>query len=194
MCGCTSPDIWHVRSIVLPGTETVIDAQICDVLNSCWIDRSKEFVQNTSIWVKYCEDCGEECNYTDFLVQPTSLPVSASLDYDLLGIKAFVEQSNITLPDFWSENYATEIPKSYVSIEILTASTRVEKYIQQPAVGLGDLISNIGGQTGLWIGISFLSLFELLEMIVRLCIVHYRTVRQRFQRSKQREDVLHSQL
>ncbi|CAF4410788.1 unnamed protein product, partial [Adineta steineri] len=28
--------------------------------------------------------------------------------------------------------------------------------------------SNVGGQTGLWIGISFLSLMELAEMIYRL--------------------------
>ena len=162
---------------------------MCDESNSCWVDRSKQFLQDTSVWETYCKDCGEECSYTDFIVQPTFMPIS--LEYDLPRIKEFVDQSNVTLPESWSENYATEIPKSYVSVEIMTESTRVEKYTQQRSVGLVDLISNIGGQTGLWIGISFLSLFELLEMIVRLCIVHYRTIRQRFQ---QRPDVLHIQL
>jgi hypothetical protein len=42
-----------------------------------------------------------------------------------------------------------------------------------PAMTLNDLLGNLGGQLGLFIGISFLSLVELIELIVTLSLTVY---------------------
>jgi hypothetical protein len=42
-----------------------------------------------------------------------------------------------------------------------------------PAMNLNDLLGNLGGQLGLFIGISFLSLVELIELIVTLSLTVY---------------------
>ena len=168
----------------------MINAEICPIRDPCWFQTAQEFTGNLSIWNIYCADCQDECNYAEFVIQPTTLPVI--FDYDIDRIKSFVERSNIALPDNWSSVASIEIPKSYVSLEILTESSRVETYTQQATIGLVDLISNIGGQTGLWIGISFLSLFEVLEMIVRLVLIKCRTFKHRLQ-NQPRTDMINVQ-
>lgn len=165
---------------------------MCDFENNCWTEKSKEFVYNLTIWQTYCQDCNEECSYTEFVMKTSSMPVT--LDYDLLRIKEFVEQSNVTLPENWLEIYSTEIPKSYVSFEIITETTRVETYTQQQSINLGELISNVGGQTGLWIGISFLSLFEVIEVIIHLLRINYQKLKQQFDQYQQRRDLIRVQL
>ena len=62
-----------------------------------------------------------------------------------------------------------DIENNYVGLEIVAESARIEKYEQEASMSRVDLVSNIGGNTGLWIGISFLSLMEVVEMLYRLC-------------------------
>ncbi|CAF4290486.1 unnamed protein product, partial [Adineta steineri] len=75
---------------------------------------------------------------------------------------------SIPLPANWSSTWSNEIQNNYVSLDIVCGSTLVQSYTQQATLQSVDVISNIGGQTGLWIGISFLSLMEFAEMIFRL--------------------------
>lgn len=42
------------------------------------------------------------------------------------------------------------------------------EYRQLPAYGLADLFADIGGTLGLWMGISVLTIMELIELIIRL--------------------------
>jgi hypothetical protein len=44
-----------------------------------------------------------------------------------------------------------------------------------------DLLSNVGGQTGLWIGVSFLALMELVEMLYRLVRFEFHVIKQAIQ-------------
>ncbi|KAK6994952.1 FMRFamide-activated amiloride-sensitive sodium channel-like isoform X2 [Biomphalaria glabrata] len=44
----------------------------------------------------------------------------------------------------------------------------VVEYRQLPAYGLADLFADIGGTLGLWMGISVLTIMELMELIIRL--------------------------
>ena len=74
-------------------------------------------------------------------------------------------------------NWPTDIPTSYLQLTVSSESMNTETYQQQPTMSVVDLISNIGGQTGLWIGISFLSLLEVAEMLFRL-------LRSQFHRSR----------
>jgi len=55
-----------------------------------------------------------------------------------------------------------------VAIDVVRESILIEKYTQHATMSKVDVLSNVGGQTGLWIGISFLSLMEVAELLYRL--------------------------
>ena len=66
--------------------------------------------------------------------------------------------SHCTLPKSWSTTWRSEIQTNYIGIDIVCELTRVESYKQQATLNGTDVLSNVGVQTGPWIGTSFLSL------------------------------------
>ena len=50
------------------------------------------------------------------------------------------------------------------------ADTSVVKIIQEPDYTSSDLLSDIGGQLGLWIGMSVLSFGEIIQLIFDTCL------------------------
>ena len=174
-CGCFNPTIWTVRSVILPGTNLLINGSFCRLDNTCYGSASAEFDVNQDIWSRYCPDCSRSCEQTDFITRLSSF--STPVEHQLDVIKQFVESSNITLPSNWSSTWRTDIPASYLRVSVSAESINTETYQQQAKMSAVDLISNIGGQTGLWIGISFLSLLEVAEMLFRL--VRYQVHRSR---------------
>ena len=94
-------------------------------------------------------------------------------------VKSFVESFSIRLSKNWSTSWVAEIEWNYVGIEVITESTKFEVYTQQATLSPVDVLSNIGGQTGLWIGISFLSLMEIAEMIFRLIRYQSYSIRRK---------------
>jgi len=144
-------------------------------------------IQNT-----YCPDCTQECSTSDFTIKSSSLLAPPA--YLMNDIAQFVESTNVPLPANWSTSWMTDIQSSYLSFEVSYETTRTEVYTEQATLSPVDVVSNIGGQTGLWIGISFLSLIEIVEMVYRL--VHYQChsirkgIKKRFQTLKITEQLL----
>ena len=52
------------------------------------------------------------------------------------------------------------------------------------AMTLNGLFGNLGGQMGLFIGISFLSLVEVIELIVTICVTIFNQKKRKIQNSK----------
>lgn len=102
----------------------------------------------------------------DFLLRQSSSRAPLAADID--GIRSFVESSDVPQPDDWATEYRRYIENNYVGVVVLRETTTVEYYRQSFSLSVVDVVSNVGGQTGLWIGISFFSIMELLEMIYRL--------------------------
>lgn len=101
-------------------------------------------------------------------------------------IKQFVEKSDIPLPNDWTTQWQWHIDNSYLSIELIHESSVVENYTQTATMTAVDVLSNVGGQTGLWIGVSFLSLMEVAEMVYRL--IRYQCRAGRRTRNKVTDD------
>jgi hypothetical protein len=179
-CGCIDPIHWTARTVVLRETGQIIIAPLCNSSVTCYRNATDRIVNTISIWNDYCSDCTEECSNVNFIVTPSS--VSAPVAPLFSNIKTFVELSSIPLPMNWSTTWQTEIVKNYISIDVLAETTRVEIYRQVPAMSGVDLLSNVGGHTGLWIGISFLSLMELVEMFYRLIRYQWFSFRHRLRR------------
>ncbi|CAF3494527.1 unnamed protein product [Rotaria sp. Silwood1] len=165
-CNCVNPAQWNARLIVLPGTNEIIMAPLCNISNSCFRQAMNDFDLTHSIRDQYCSYCVQQCSITTFTVK-SSLS-TAPPEWLVSHIRAFVENSSVPLPFDWSSRWLDYIRSSYLSIELLAESGLIETYTQTATLNVVDVISNVGGQTGLWIGISFLSLMELIEMFYRL--------------------------
>jgi hypothetical protein len=78
----------------------------------------------------------------------------------------------------WSTTWGQQIHANYLQVSVIRETIIVENYTQIATIQLVDLLSNIGGQTSLWIGMSFLSMMELIEMFYRLIRHQYRAIRR----------------
>ncbi|CAF0791854.1 unnamed protein product [Adineta ricciae] len=165
-CGCGNPLRWATRSIILPDTNQKVNISLCDIDNPCYRRAARDLMNIKDIRTSYCYDCAQECLVSQYLIKSSS--VLAPPSYFMHDIKQFVEKSSIPLPSNWSTTWMSEIRSSYVSLAVTYESTRTEVYAQQPSISLVDVISNVGGQTGLWIGISFFSIVEIAELIYRM--------------------------
>jgi len=175
-CSCGNPYRWAARSVALSGSNKPINIELCNITDPCYTHAATELMNTQSIWTGYCPECTQECSTSDFLIKSSS--VLAPPQYLLNDIKQFVESSTIPLPVNWSTTWTSEIQSSYLSLEVSYETTQTEIYTEQATLGPVDVVSNIGGQTGLWIGISFLSLMEIAEMIYRLIRYQCHSVRK----------------
>ncbi|CAF1291168.1 unnamed protein product [Adineta ricciae] len=166
-CGCVNPYYWDIRSVLSPKTNTVISAPLCNVTNNCYTEAASAYINSTKSINKNDEaSCLQECEMNDFIIKKSSLATPTL--WQLNDIKSFVENSSIPQPSDWSTSWPDYILQNYLAVSVVRETDVVEKNIQSASLSIGDVISNIGGQTGLWIGISILSVMELFEMIYRL--------------------------
>ncbi|CAF1331203.1 unnamed protein product [Rotaria sp. Silwood1] len=179
-CGCINPYLWNIRSIVLPGTDKVIFAPICNSSNDCFSTASDELFTSATYIQNYCSDCSQECVINSFALQTTSSMLN--IDWKLESIKNFVENSTVSLPNNWSTTWQQHIYENYLIVNVISESHIIETNTQISSLGIVDVISNIGGHTGLWIGISFLSIMEFIEMIYRLIRYQLHLIRESQQR------------
>lgn len=186
-CGCIDPYEWSARYVVLPGTTNIIYAYLCNVSDPCYGQAATRFQSSSSIWDPFASDCGLDCSSNEFMIKLSS--IIAPQQWYMNDIKQFVESSSIPLPSNWSTTWSTEIQANYVGLNVVCESTQVQSFSQQATLSAVDVISNIGGQTGLWIGISFLSLMEVAEMLYRLIRHQCYIIRQRM-RNRTPEEVM----
>jgi hypothetical protein len=57
--------------------------------------------------------------------------------------KSFVENSGIGLPVNWSTTWETQFANNYISVDIVSETTRVETYTDDASIGAIDLLSNV---------------------------------------------------
>lgn len=180
-CGCINPQLWNARSVVNRTTNEMTLAPLCNRDNTCFRSALNKLMDSSSLLDEYCSDCSSKCSVTDFIIQVSSL--TAPADWQKNKIKMFVENTSVPLPQNWSTTWSTYIDANYVSVSVVRETIIVENNIQTATIGIVDVLSNIGGQTGLWLGISFLSIMELIEMLYRLVRFEFHRVRLVIQRN-----------
>ena len=166
VCGCVNPTFWNVRTILSPKTNQIITASICNITDPCSNTARDTLYGSVSLLGQFCSTCKPACSLTDFMIRKSSS--RAPLDWDIENVQTFAVNSGVPLPADWSNESLRHIENNYLSIVVLRETDRVEIYTQKFALSPVDVLSNVGGQTGLWIGISFFSIMELVEMIYRL--------------------------
>lgn len=70
---------------------------------------------------------------------------------------------------------STLIHQNLVRLNIYLEDLNVVEFKQSPAYELEDLFADIGGTLGLWMGISVLTMMELIELIVQLVLLLFNS-------------------
>ncbi|CAB3990402.1 degenerin deg-1-like, partial [Paramuricea clavata] len=68
---------------------------------------------------------------------------------------------------------------NFLRVKIFYDELNLEKVVQSTYYDLQTLLGDIGGQMGLWIGISVISVAEFGDLLISLCIVATRKSRDR---------------
>ncbi|CAF3139278.1 unnamed protein product [Rotaria sp. Silwood2] len=182
-CGCVSPYLWNGRTLYVSSINRVVFAPLCELDNMCYNKAIGELLTSSSLMKSYCSECLQECVIRNFIVQTSSLSLPG--EWEMEKIKKFVENSTIPLPTNWSSTWQDEIRKNYLTINVVRETSIVENSTQSATMGVVDVFSNVGGQTGLWIGISLLSIMELIEMLYRLIRNEFHIIRRKIQVNRQ---------
>ena len=160
---------------MIPGTKTIIEASLCNITDTCYWYAYNRFSNALSLHNKLCFHCTDECSNVSFTVTTSS--VAAPTSYYANMTKMFVESRSNPLPTDWSTNWPSEVQNNYNSLEVVSESTHIENYTQEASISSVDVLSRVGGHTGLWLGISSLSVVEFIEMVYRLPRYEYHVIR-----------------
>ncbi|CAF2759105.1 unnamed protein product [Rotaria sp. Silwood2] len=184
-CKCVNPQEWSARLMAAPNGNTTFEAPLCNYDDECYLEATVRLSSSTRLWNQYCSHCTHECSKVDFIITTSSVS-APSIEYANLS-KPIVESRRKQMPKNWSTNWLAEFQKNYVGLEVICQATEVENYIQEPSISPIDVLSNVGGHTGLWIGISFLSLMEVVEMLYRFLRYQIHVMKQAIQNKIKKE-------
>lgn len=83
---------------------------------------------------------------------------------------------------------STLIRQNLLRLNIYLEDLSIVEFTQMPAYDLADLFADIGGTLGLWMGISVLTIMELVELVMRLIILLFNSETQDSRDSDNDED------
>ncbi|KAK6979016.1 FMRFamide-activated amiloride-sensitive sodium channel [Biomphalaria glabrata] len=63
-----------------------------------------------------------------------------------------------------------DLRENFVGMKIFFETFYVESHKVEPVMSITDFLCNLGGCIGLWIGVSILSLFEVLQLVSELML------------------------
>lgn len=98
-----------------------------------------------------------------------SITYSIKLSTQYLPSSGLINTSFFEYPQF---EFYEKVKKSYLSIRVYyLLELRYLHIKQQPNIETVDLVSQIGGTLGLFLGISFLSFIELIELFIEILFI-----------------------
>ncbi|GFS43698.1 amiloride-sensitive sodium channel subunit beta [Nephila pilipes] len=152
-CGCIEPQFL-----------TVSDRRLCNVTNSTDVCCLDSVLNHLAVYGTDCE-CPLPCISTYFneLVTKSIWPSKASF---------YKGKTNVTEKDL--KHYRA----SHAKINIFFTTLGRTVYEQTPMFHESEIFSHLGGEFGLWLGLSLVALFEFLESLIYFVSCFFRTVRE----------------
>jgi len=104
--------------------------------------------------------CPLECESTQYKMSQSMLYLTEYSAYSLPWIPFVEKKLNITI------NSTEEFNKNFLDIFLYYDSLKYTKISQTPKTSLSGLVSNLGGSTGLFLDLSFMSACRAIEFIL----------------------------
>jgi hypothetical protein len=162
-CGCNSSLIDFEKNCLRQFyEENLNDTKQCvsEYLKEFRISRLKSEFDKCSVY------CPSECDSMTYMITSSyeALPKSGKISY-----KSKMENG---LNSF--ETYE-QVSRHFSSILVYYKELKYTRISQEPKTMLFNVISNVGGILGLFLGISFLSFMEIFEMLFQIIYIKFFT-------------------
>ena len=145
---------------------SVFNFTVCNMMDKCVQDVTKQF--DFKQILRCFKLCPPECDTITYSLSTShsDFPTPANAEYlmNLPNISKILKNNSINLNESLKIDY-NEFKRSVVSIKVFYDDLKYTIVSQIPKMSLEDLISNFGGLLGLFVGASFLSLVEIIEVI-----------------------------
>ena len=126
---------------------------------------SHKFIQSNFIQDFCTPLCPLECNHTEYKASISSVQLNGEYYLDLIN-----ENSNLTR-DFVNRTLDSNSAKeSVVRMTVYYDSLSYTLSTESPKMDIVSLLANIGGNLGLFMGVSLFSLCELFEVLIEICL------------------------
>ncbi|XP_022111141.1 amiloride-sensitive sodium channel subunit alpha-like isoform X2 [Acanthaster planci] len=115
-----------------------------------------------------CGHCHKSCNETRYQIS-FSNSKWPNREYMETVRKNIQESNKETISLIKNNSYFIE--DNVLRVNVYFDSLNYDDIFQTAAYTLGSLVSDLGGQVGLWIGVSVLTLFEFLELMIDIFVL-----------------------
>ncbi|CAF0952917.1 unnamed protein product [Didymodactylos carnosus] len=169
-CRCTIPIYFFVDKLVV--NNQLVSVNACSVHTDegmCAAEARQNFLNDLQLQSKQCVHCQPECEIMTFETDTSSLRAPTELQ-KLLLVMDFLNTENKSatpLPADFEANYTLYLDKNYLKLKILPVSQYVTSYTEMATYSWVAFMSDIGGQSGFWMGLSVSSIIELIGLIYR---------------------------
>ncbi|XP_055896751.1 acid-sensing ion channel 2-like [Biomphalaria glabrata] len=147
------------------GFETVDYCGDNDELYQCW---KKEDNSDPP-----CDECQSDCSLNTY-----NYKISSSIWPNSKALKGYLDQvcgkMSADRCARLRNQSESELRENFVSANIFYESFYVDSFTTDPAVTLTDFLCNFGGCIGLWIGLSIISVFEVVQLVTELFLAFCR--------------------
>jgi hypothetical protein len=143
----------------------------CKLSNKCPKDELKSFVSNEFVEQSCSRLCPLECNRTRFDTRLSNVVYLGTDAYfkRILYTPALREDYDVANPaDITTQRLRESLARIFIFYDSLSYTESNDK---TNAGSVLELVASIGGVLNLFMGISVLNVFELLEVLVDVCLI-----------------------
>ncbi|CAF0777772.1 unnamed protein product [Adineta ricciae] len=171
-CSCIFPIPFFTRKI-FTNENILISANGCNILIgqlACALRARQQLSSDDYLQSQWCSRCVPQCKHVDFqaVVSAQNAPSEGDKKYWQSLISTPLANISVLLPNNITQNFDYYFNRNYLKVQVSCSNKYTVEYNQEAKLSIVDTFSAIGGQTGLWIGLSVLSVIELCELIYRL--------------------------
>ncbi|CAF0910966.1 unnamed protein product [Rotaria sp. Silwood1] len=173
ICHCTDQLLMVFFQFFSENNTTRTDTNSsCSIKDRCLLHRNRFNAR------KYCPECLPECELIQFKIQSSyaDYPNTRSTDKVLTRVEKHLKTTGKSVVHLNTSaclnNRKGALLDNIVAVEISASPFATEILAESPMYTWVDVISSIGGQTGLWIGVSLISFVEIAELLF-LLLCHF---------------------
>lgn len=145
-CGCTD--------LTLPAIDEGEHCNLRNVTQMCCLDKSlKDLIEEG-----FSCACLQPCVSTNY---------KAVISRSVWPSKAYFMKKKLSYPHF-IDTKLNEYKRSHAKLKVVYSTLGRRSFVKTPKFHDSELLSNLGGELGLWLGFSMFAIFELGEILYRL--------------------------